>query len=329
MVSPAEAAALRGLAETAVARRPATAGELCQEVRLVASRVPRPIRRVLARFTQTGCGYVVLAGCLQDMNALPATPADWSTAPGYPESLVREDLVVLMLASLVGHPFAWASQQDGRLVHNIVPTPADAHLQLGSSSAVHLEWHTEDAFHPCRGDYLILVCLRNPTRTPTQIGVLNTSELARPQLACLRERRFYIAPDESHYPHRSRTNRRLHGDHSTIEALMDHPEPTSLVSGSARRPVLRADRCYTSARPGDAEATAALDAMIHAIDANLQDVTLAPGDACIIDNRVAVHGRPPFHAAHNRADRWLKRVNAIEDIDRLRAHGLDAMTRTI
>ena len=47
----------------------------------------------------------------------------------------------------------------------------------------------------------------------------------------------------------------------------------------------------------DPRAQAALDHLVAAIERDLQEVVLSPGDLCFIDNFKAVHGRRPFKAA--------------------------------
>ena len=92
-------------------------------------------------------------------------------------------MLLVLLGSLLGDLIAWSTQQDGAVVHDIAPIKTHEHDQLGSGSAEELTWHTEDAFHPCRGDYLGMMCLRNPDRVPTTFAALDVSALdgdARP-----------------------------------------------------------------------------------------------------------------------------------------------------
>ena len=46
-------------------------------------------------------------------------------------------------------------------MHDLVPIKGHEAEQLGSGSTHELVWHTEEAFHPFRADYLALMCLRN------------------------------------------------------------------------------------------------------------------------------------------------------------------------
>jgi len=328
-ISSSEADTIRRLAEIAATQRHPTPHDLCRAVTLLVDRLPLRIRQFVTTFREANAEpFVVITGCLLGIANLPPTPSHWKTASGYPDS-VLEDMILLMLASLVGSPFAWSTQQDGRLVHNVVPASADARKQLGSSSHVVLQWHIEDAFHPCRGDYLVLLCLRNPTGAATQLGTLPATALTRQQRVCLSQPRFFITPDESHFPSADGTRDQYAAAYSTILQMSHHPEQVSVLFGDLDYPYLRADRCYMTASADDVEAAKALAAFTRAIDDNLYDLVLAPGDLCIIDNRRAVHGRGPFIPSYDGDGRWLKRANVALDISRLHAFGLDPAAQAI
>ncbi|MFF6993189.1 TauD/TfdA family dioxygenase [Streptomyces sp. NPDC010273] len=81
-----------------------------------------------------------------------------------------EEILVLLYAGLLGEPFGWTTQRDGRLVHDVFPVREHEHDQLGLGSKELLTRHTEDAFHPYRGDYPVLASLRNPDRVATTVG---------------------------------------------------------------------------------------------------------------------------------------------------------------
>ena len=79
--------------------------------------------------------------------------------------------MLLLIASVIGDAFGWEGQQDGRLVHDILPTRGHEDAQTGASSTVVLSPHTEDAFHPERAHLLALACLRNAGRPGYRHGL--------------------------------------------------------------------------------------------------------------------------------------------------------------
>jgi alpha-ketoglutarate-dependent taurine dioxygenase len=79
----------------------------------------------------------------------------------------------------------------------------------------------------------------------------------------------------------------------------------------------------------DQEGQAALDALIAAIDGNILDLVLQPGDCVFVDNHRAVHGRRPFKARFNGYDRWLKRINLTRDLQKSRGSRCSCTSRII
>jgi Fe(II)/alpha-ketoglutarate-dependent arginine beta-hydroxylase len=233
----------------------------------------------------------------------------------------------VLYGSLLGDAFAWATQQDGHLMHDVFPIEADKYDQLGSGSEQVLWWHSEDAFHPYRADYLGLMCLRNPDRVGTLVGAPDLSRLSREQLDILFAARYLIKPDESHLEKNEsdlRKQEREHGGNEALDSAYQKinrlncaPPPMALLLGTRQAPYLRLDPYFTT--PLDDEASAALNALAKTIDDNLQEVVLQPGDCFFIDNYRIVHGRKAFKARYDGTDRWLKRINLTRDLRK--SHG--------
>jgi hypothetical protein len=59
-----------------------------------------------------------------------------------------------------GFPVAYKQEQNGRLVHNLIPNKEHENEQISGSSKVELEFHTESAFHPYKPSHIHLLCLR-------------------------------------------------------------------------------------------------------------------------------------------------------------------------
>lgn len=233
---------------------------------------------------------------------------------------VKEEILLVLLGSLLGDVIAWSTQQDGAVVHDIAPVKGHEKEQLGSGSAEELTWHTEDAFHPYRGDYLGMMCLRNPDQVPTTFAALDVSGLDAETLSLLFQPHYTIRPDESHL----RKNRvgpvaggALEAAHERIEKMHTRPEKIPVLLGSREAPYCRLDP-YFMDPPEDPEARAALQRLIELMDHRLEDLVLGSGEICFIDNFKAVHGRRPFKARFDGTDRWLKRINITRDLRRSR-----------
>jgi alpha-ketoglutarate-dependent taurine dioxygenase len=79
----------------------------------------------------------------------------------------------------------------------------------------------------------------------------------------------------------------------------------------------------------DPEAQEALNALTSLIESSLIDVILQPGDFFFIDNYKAVHGRKPFKARYDGADRWIKRISMTRDLRKSRQSRASCAARVI
>ena len=293
-----------------------------------AHELPRRVREFLTDFKlqEPADGVCVISGYPIDNTRLGKTPAHWKWKLDTALSL-KEQIMFVLFGSLLGDAFAWSTQQDGYLMHDVFPIEADKYDQLGSGSEQVLWWHSEDAFHPHRADYLGLMCLRNPDGVGTLIGAPDISRLTREQLDVLFQPRYLIKPDESHLEKNEsdlRKQEREHGGNEVLDTayekikqLNSAPPPVPMLFGSRQAPYIRLDPYFTT--PLDDEASAALNALAQTIDDNLQEVVLQPGDCFFIDNYRIVHGRKAFKARYDGTDRWLKRINLTRDLRK--SHG--------
>jgi Fe(II)/alpha-ketoglutarate-dependent arginine beta-hydroxylase len=290
---------------------------LLRDAPFLAERLPERSRRFLRGFRlDEPAAWCVIRGHRIDDARLGATPTRWDAIEP-PGTALAEEILLVLYGSLLGEPFAWRTQQNGRLVHDIVPIPGHEHEPISSGSEAPLTWHTEDAFHPFRGDYLLLAALRNPDRVPTLVGELDPSRLDPAAIDVLFEPRFLLWPDESHLPR----NNSAAGEASfdPIHRLIDDPQPVAVLFGDRRSPYLRLDPSYMALPEGDEVARAAFDALVAALDVSMRPVTLDAGDVLALDNYRAVHGRPGFSARRDGRDRWLKRANVTRDLRQSRA----------
>ena len=243
-------------------------------------------------------GALLLRGLPVEPAALPSTPAAEGSAQRY--ATVPAALLT-MIACGLGDPVAFASEKAGALVHDVVPVPGRESFQ-GNAGSVALSFHTENAFHPHRPDFVMLLCLR-----------ADHDGRAALRVACVRAVLPLLSPDA----------RRTLATPSFVTApppsfaAGQATAPGPVLSGAADDPDLRVDLSAT--QPLGPAASVALAELTEALAATAQLIRLRPGDLAIVDNRVAVHGRSEFRPRYDGADRWLQRIFAAADVRRSRA----------
>jgi Fe(II)/alpha-ketoglutarate-dependent arginine beta-hydroxylase len=322
IITPGEAGELRGLAGALRERfGSAENPEFLRRAAVLAHDLPRRLREELHDFKLTESpATLILSGFPTDPDEIGRTPAHWKLRPTSPA--LAEEILLVLFAAVLGHAIGWSTQQDGRVVHDILPIAGHEGEQMGSGSKEPLLWHTEDAFHPLRGDYLGMACLRNPGAVPTTICGMDDLELSDRHRRILFQPRFAIRPDQSHLPkHRGQAEltAELREAYQEIEQMDSAPEKVAVLFGHPDAPYLRVDPVFMDRLEDDPEAQEALDALIAEVESKIRDVALAPGDFCFVDNFRAVHGRRPFEARFDGNDRWLKRVNVVRDLRKSRA----------
>lgn len=228
------------------------------------------------------------------------TPEHWSQADGPDTSFAA--WTGLLVGSMFGVPIGWSSQQAGRIVTDVVPTPGMEQSKVSSSSHEELTWHTEDAFHPERADWVGLLALRNPDNVVTTIGAIPWTHIDHPHVEILTQPRFSIRADDAHENPDA-------GGRSEVALLeREHDELC-----------IRADRDFTTVHdPDDEAARDALRWLFTTVDANLTALPIEVGTMTFLNNRRAVHGRAPFRPRFDGTDRWLKRVNIADVNGRIR-----------
>ena len=307
--------------------------DFLMDLGVYAQELPRRLRRALYRFRleEPASAVLLLGGFPVDEKRIGATPLHWNHRVD-PSPTLREELMILLGSSLLGEPFGWGTQQDGFLVHDILPIPGREKEQLGSGCEELLEWHTEDAFHPFCGDYLVLMCMRNPLGIPTTFASLENVVLSDEERTLLFEPLYPIVPDESHlvkFQSNGHAADESQGKaYEEMERMSSETVRIPVLSGAPESPYVRIDR-FTMEDPEDERALAALEGLAQQIEANIVDLVLRPGEICFIDNYKGVHGRKPFKARYDGQDRWLKRVNVARDLRRSRHVRTAAVDRVI
>jgi len=338
-LSPHEVEAVQALThEIASEYKSVEDPQLIRRATIYAHELPRRVRQFLTEFKllEPSDGVCLISGYPIDNDRIGKTPAHWKWKLDAETSL-EEQIMFLLFGCLLGDPFAWATQQDGYLMHDVLPIKDNQYDQLGSGSEQTLFWHTEDAFHPHRADYLGLMCMRNPEGVATTLGAPDISRLSQEHLDVLFEPRYLIKPDESHSEknesdqhkeaRQNNGNGELNSAYEHIRKLNTAPPPVPMLFGPRQTPYLRLDPYFTT--PLDDEAGAALNALAQSVDENIQEVALQPGDCIFIDNYRIVHGRKAFTARYDGTDRWLKRLNLTRDLRKLQSARTGSEMRVI
>ncbi len=268
---------------------------------LLSSRLPTRLREVIRAYRNDPGpdGTLVLRGLPIDAQNLPLTPM-------VPESVERESTVPAVVSVLItlnlGEIAAYRDEKSGALVQNVVPVPGKEAAQSNAGS-VPLQLHVENAFHPCRPDFVTLLCLRSDRLS--SVGTLVSSVrralnlLDAATLRTLRQNRFV-----TQRPH-SFGNGGESPAHAVLEG--DPADPNATVDFHATKPL-------------DDGAKIALDRLQEAFIESVTAVPLRPGDMVVVDNRIVVHGRSGFTPRYDGYDRWLHRTFAHLDNRRTRAY---------
>lgn len=304
---------------------------------VIAHDLPRRVREELRRFRlfEPTDGILIVSGYPVDQARIGRTPEHWRH-PLPENDTAAYDMLLVLLGSLLGDPIGWSTQQDGRIVHDIFPIAGHEKEQLGSGSEELLTWHVEDAFHPYRGDYLGMMCLRNPDGVPTTFAAVSKIPITPDQKQVLGSALYTIRPDESHLPKNRGGNgngavmedEMLQRAYQRIEQMWKSPEKISVLFGDPNAPYVRLDP-YFMDPVEDPHAQSTLEELTRQIDGAIEDCVLQAGDFCFIDNYQAVHGRKPFRARFDGTDRWLKRINVVRDLRKSRESRRSAESRVL
>lgn len=304
---------------------------------VIAHELPRKIRTFLNHFkhVEPMTGACMVSTHIVDDKKIGLTPAHWNERSKVSPT-IEEEILFVLLSSLLGDVMAWTTQQDGFVVHDVVPIKEDENEQISTGSQQTIWWHNEDAFHPYRGDYIALMCLRNPDQVATTLASVHEVKLSPRHVKILFEPRFIIKPDNSHAEkNRSATHSPsgegddlLEAAYERISRMHKEPQELAILFGDPKCPYIRIDPFFMEPH-ADGEAQSALDALIHGLNNCLREYTLQPGDYLFVDNYRAVHGRKPFRAKYDGTDRWLKRVNITRDLRKSRNSRTSSKSRII
>ena len=179
---------IRLLVREVASRHSAVEGaDFLDNVSTYAQELPRRLRAFLNTFRLTEpSGVCLISGYPVDDAKVGKTPSHWRKKPD--ESYTMEEGIFLNLCgALLGDAIAWSHQRDGLICQDLVPIEGHANKMIGSGSELELVWHTEDASYSYRGDYIGLMCLRNPDAVPTTFALIDEVRLEPDQVEVLFE----------------------------------------------------------------------------------------------------------------------------------------------
>lgn len=278
---------------------------LITEIEVRASRIPERLIRLLSDFRKNSNEYGMLLIRNLPIDAdLPPTPPDGKISPL--KTTPISECVLLELMLHLGDPIAYADEKDGAMIQNICPVQGKQEAQE-NTGAVYLEFHTEDAFHPHKPDYVTLLCLR-----PDHEGIAATA-------AASIRRALHMVPTKAQELLR-RPLYRIRLSASFMSDENDEPlfsPPMPVLSQDLLEPEMSVD--FYGMEAIDPAAQTALKTLETVLSSVAVEHRLVPGDMLIVDNRVAAHARTAFAPRGDGQDRWLQRIFAVRDFRKSRA----------
>ena len=260
-----------------------------------AHELPRRIRSIFHDFRTKECPSCIL------VKNNPITSEDISPTPSFHRR--RGEIHQLKLGqflhglymSLLGEPFGFRSQQNGRVFNDLIPIqncPANS-----SSGHGDVGFHTEDCIQPFMPDYLGFLCLRNEEKAKTKLSSITELTIPEETVDVLFQNIF---------PRFKGSNKVPDSGQQGMSALF----------GDRARPYLRYGSFNEAAfTPAAHEALSLLSAQLKE---KARTVILEQGDCLYVDNFYTVHGRVAYEPRYDGTGRWFCRLVANRDLRKLR-----------
>ncbi|TMN42061.1 hypothetical protein CWB89_19330 [Pseudoalteromonas piscicida] len=284
----------------------------------LATKLPGRVLEALIPFKQrTGEEIFVISGFPIDQEKVGLTPLDLETNPNV--STKKECFLFCLLSAAIGDVFGWATQQDGRFVHDIFPIKGHEQEQISSGSDEVITLHIEDAFHEHRADFIGLMCIRNPNEINTTFSKPKLDALSAEHRELLFHQEYIIRPDNSHlekYNNGLFDDGEIQAAREKVNEEMSKGIKFAPFFGDKSRPFLRLDRYFMDEAQG--EYGSALNSLCDNLEVNTFGLALKAGDIAFVDNYRILHGRCSFNALYDGNDRWLKRVNIKKELTSLK-----------
>lgn len=246
-------------------------------------------------------GRLLLRGATTDPDLMPTTEATSEIENN--KGTFFSEFYLVMLGKLLGEPFSYTQERNGAVIHNVRPSKKNETNISSDSSAIILDLHNENIYHPVQPDYLLLTGLRRDPSGRAKTLVLGVDEilprLSAEDIAELSEFRFRTSVDYNF------------GNH---DADRGNGPLIRVLFGNAMSPMIAYDDEYVAGTTERAQA--ALDRLRRVLHEHMSEIDLGPGDILLLDNLKTVHGRTAFKARYDGTDRWLQRLLVTRDLRR-------------
>lgn len=261
-----------------------------------AQELPRALRTFLHEFKakEIADAVTIKTGDFFDSSAA-STPKDYEELS--PEYLYNDmQIAHALISNLIGTPVGYSSQRSGRRLNNIIPTQnLETTPNSSSGSKFNFGFHTEDAFHEFKGDYLGLVCIRNDENAVTSFVSMNEIKVSPLLKAALFKPDFVIGNNPIHVlPEGHKMSR------------------SSILYGSWSRPYMRIN--VNNTYGVDRNAQYALEEFVEVMNAARERVVLEGGDFFYLDNLFTAHARDAYTPNWGDKARWLSRFIISQDV---------------
>ena len=226
------------------------------------------------------------------VGSVPKTPAIPFSSSIKEYSSKESSRTLLHYAHQLGYPIAYAQEQNGQLVQNILPVHKTEAQQISTSSKVELALHTKSAFHPYKPDYVLLLCLRGDDKAATTYANVNeiVESLSSEVVKSLKQPWYRTAVDDSFRTKGEPQKEFIMPILSEVEDKMTITYDNFFMRGINEYAVL------------------ALTELNYAIQKCTREIVLKTADLLVIDNSTVIHGRKPFQARYDGTDRWVQRM---------------------
>ena len=282
-----------------------TQDDFLRFARVIADELPRRIREEFYSFKlNESASGIEVHGFKINETLIGPTPIEYSP-PGN-HLLKREDIVHILLGSLLGEPHGFIGQQNGLILNDIIPIARNENLKISSGSTQYLGLHTEDAFCPYAAEYIGWLCFRNPSKVPTTTSYVGDIVFPEDIKEILFQERFILLPNLSHGEEAQRKFREIQ-------------RRTAILFGHPDKPYIRMNTILFNLEDYSGIERHAAEFLLGALWANTIDNQLEQGTFLFLDNLRTLHGRPPFKATYDGKSRWLRRIVLANDLRRSRA----------
>jgi L-asparagine oxygenase len=264
--------------------------------------LPVPLRRSLADFGRNSgpAGALLVRGLPVDEELVGPTPV---VSGSVQRVATIPAAVQMLLTHALGEPISFRPEKSGAMVHDVVPVPGSEEFQGNEGSAL-LTFHSENAFHPHRPDFVLLLCVR-----------ADHDRVAGLRTASIRQVRHLLGDTHREALFQSEFTTAAPPSFALPAA---HSRPHPVLSGAPEDPDLLVD--FAATEPLTERAAQALRELQRLFAAHALTHYLLPGDLAIVDNRVTLHGRTAFFPRYDGNDRWLQRTFVLTDLRRSRGH---------